>query len=117
MLTFQKIIDFARNHKETILDQIEDTISTINNHDFKISVNVIINDITKGFTPLKLAIDEKHDNICDYPSISLFSVFVNDETRTYNREKLHNIINDKLDNFERLINAIKNTTKGNTYVT
>ena len=68
MLTFQKIIDFARSHKETILDQIEDTISTIDNRDYEISVNVIINNITKGFKPLKLAIDEEHDNICDYPS-------------------------------------------------
>ena len=107
MLTFQKIIDFARSHKETILDQIEDTISTIDNRDYEISVNVIINNITKGFKPLKLAIDEEHDNICDYPSISLFNVFVNDETRAYNREKLQDIVDTELDTFERLINAIK----------
>lgn len=107
MLTFQKIIDFARNHKETILDQIEDTISTIENRDFEISVNIIINDTTKGFKPLKLAIDEEHDNICDYPSISLFSVFVDDETRTYNREKLQDIVDAELDIFERLVNTIK----------
>ena len=107
MLTFQKIIDFARSHKETILDQIEDTISTIDNRDYEISVNVIINNITKGFKPLKLAIDEEHDNICDYPSISLFSIFVDDETRAYNREKLQDIVDTELDTFERLINAIK----------
>ena len=107
MLTFQKIIDFAQNHKETILNQIENTISSIDNRDFEISVTVIINDITKSFKPLKLAIDEEHDNICNYPSISLLSVLVDDETHAYNREKLQDIVDTELDTFERLINAIK----------
>ena len=40
-------------------------------------------------------------------SISLFSVFVDDETRAYNREKLQDIVDTELDTFERLINAIK----------
>ena len=34
MVTFQKIINFTRSHNETILDQIEDTISTIDNRDY-----------------------------------------------------------------------------------
>ena len=106
MLTFQKIIDFARSHKETIVDQVEDTISHIENRDFEISVNVTTNDGTKGFEPLKLAVDEKHDNICDYPSISLFSVFVDDETRAYSREALQDIVDSELNVFERLVNAI-----------
>lgn len=106
MLTFQKIIDFARSHKETIVDRIEDAISTVDNRDFEISVNVVINDGTKGFKPLKLAVDEEHDSICDYPSISLFSVFVDDETRKYSRETLQDIVDSELNVFERLIKLI-----------
>ena len=58
MLSFQKITDFARSHKNYIVSGIMNTVSSYdNNRDFSISVSVLIGDPTKlefSHAPLNL---------------------------------------------------------------
>lgn len=105
MLSFQKIIDFARSHKDYIVSGIMNTISSYdNNRDFSISVSIIIGDPTKP-QPLSLTIGEECDNIITYPNLNLFSVDIDNTSRNFSYEDWLIIVDCQLKEFERRING------------
>ena len=110
MLTFQKIIDFARSHKEEIVDHINDIKEWYEYDDIDVSVIVAISDEldTNGNRYLILSVDKESDNIYFSQSVNLFSFFINEDSRKYSRKKLLKEVEDKLTAFENSINSFDN---------
>ena len=110
MLTFQKIIDFARSHKEEIVDYIKDVTEWYEYDDIDISVLVAISDELDANSNhyLILSVDRDSDNIYFSQSVNLFSFFINEDSRKYNRKKLLKEVEDKLTAFENSINSFDN---------
>lgn len=104
MLSFQKITNFARSHKNYIVSGIMNTVSSYdNNRDFSISVSVLIGDPTKP-QPLSLTIGEECDNIVTYPNLNLLSVDIDNTSRNFSYEDWLVIIDCRLKEFERRVN-------------
>lgn len=110
MLTFQKIIDFARSHKEEIVDHIKDATEWYEYDDIDVSVLVAISDEldANGNRYLILSVDRDSDNIYFAQSVNLFSFFIDEDSRKYTRKKLLKIVEQKLTAFENSINAFDN---------
>lgn len=107
MLTFQEIIDFARSHKKEIVDNIKDITEWYEYEDIDVSVIVAISDEldTNGNRYLILSVDKESENLGFLRSVTLFSFFVDEDSRKYNRKKLLKIVEQKLTAFENSINA------------
>ena len=107
MLTFQKIIDFARSNKKEIVDRIKDTVEWYEDEDICISVIVAISENldTNGNHYLILSVDNELDNIGLPQSVHLFSVFVEHK---YSRKKILKIVEQELTAFENSINSFDN---------
>lgn len=107
MLTFQKIIDFARSHKKEIVDRIKDTAEWYEDEDIDVSVIVTISENldTDGKHYLILSVDKESDNIGLPQSVHLFSFYIDEDSRKYNRKKLLKIVEQELTAFENSINA------------
>lgn len=104
VLSFQKITDFARSHKNYIVSGIMNTVSSYdNNRDFSISVSVLIGDPTKP-QPLSLTIGEECDNIVTYPNLNLLSVDIDNTSRNFSYEDWLMIVDCRLKEFERRVN-------------
>ena len=110
MLTFQKIIDFARSQKKEIVDYIKDITEWYEYDDIDISVLVAISDEldANGNHYLILSVDRDSDNIYFSQSVNLFSFFIDEDSRKYNRKKLLKIVEQELTAFENSINAFDN---------
>lgn len=110
MLTFQKIIDFARSHKEEIVDHIKDITEWYEYEDVDVSVIVAISDEldTNGNRYLILSVDKDSDNIGFSQSVNLFSFYIDEDSRKYSRKKLLNEIEQELTAFENSIKAFDN---------
>lgn len=110
MLTFQKIIDFARSHKKEIVDRIKDTAEWYEDEDINVSVIVAISedlDINDNYY-LILSVDKDSDNIGFSQSVNLFSFYIDEDSRKYSRKKLLNEIEQELTAFENSIKAFDN---------
>lgn len=110
MLTFQKIIDFARYHKEEIVDRIKDADEWHPDEDIDISIIVTISenlDVNENHY-LILSVDKESDNIGLPQSVHLFSFFLDDDSRKYSRKKLLKIVEQELTAFENSINSFEN---------
>lgn len=106
MLTFKEVIDFARLHKEDILRRITDIANWIENDDLDICVAVrLTKDASNNTTYLTLLVDCEYDVVGEYPSVNLFSVYVDEEVREYSHEKLLALIDGELQACEELIDA------------
>ena len=110
MLTFEKIINFARSHKKEIVDRIKDTAEWYEDEDINVSVIVTISENldTKGKHYLILSVDKESDNIGLPQSVHLFSFFIDEDSRKYSRKKLLKEIEQELTAFENSINAFDN---------
>ena len=110
MLTFQKIIDFARSHKKEIVDRIKDTAEWYEDEDIDVSVIVAISESldTNGKHYLILSVDKESDNIGLPQSVHLFSFYIDEDSRKYTRKKLLKEVEQKLIAFENSINAFDN---------
>ena len=110
MLTFQKIIDFARSHKKEIVDRIKDADEWYGDEDIDVSVIVTISENldVNGNHYLILSVDKESDNIGLPQSVHLFSFYIDDDSRKYNRKKLLKIVEQELTAFENSINAFDN---------
>ena len=110
MLTFQKITDFARSHKEEIVDRIKDTAEWYEDEDIDVSVIVTISESldTNGKHYLILSVDKESDNIGLPQSVHLFSFFVDEDSRKHNHKKLLKIVEQELTAFENSIKAFDN---------
>lgn len=110
MLTFEKIINFARSHKKEIVDRIKDTAEWYEDEDIDVSVIVTISENldTKGKHYLILSVDKESDNIGLPQSVHLFSFFIDEDSRKYSRKKLLKEIEQELTAFENSINAFDN---------
>lgn len=110
MLTFQKIIDFARSHKEEIVDNIKDITEWYEYEDVDVSVIVAISDEldANGNRYLILSVDKESENLGFLRSVTLFSFFVDEDSRKYSRKKLLNEIEQELTAFENSIKAFDN---------
>jgi hypothetical protein len=107
MLTFQKIIDFARSHKKEIVDRIKDTAEWYEDEDIDISVIVAISEDldTNGNRHLILSVDKESENIGFLRSVNLFSFYIDEDSRKYSRKKLLKEVEQELIAFENSINA------------
>lgn len=110
MLTFQKIIDFARSNKKEIVDRIKDTAEWYEDEDIDVSVIVTIGESldTNGKHYLILSVDKESDNIGLPQSVHLFSFFVDEDSRKYSRKKLLKEVEQELTAFENSIKAFDN---------
>ena len=110
MLTFQKIIDFARSHKEEIVDHINDIKEWYEDEDIDVSIIVTISESldTNGKHYLILSVDKESDNIGLPQSVHLFSFYINEDSRKYSRKKLLKEVEQELTAFENSINAFDN---------
>lgn len=110
MLTFQKIIDFARSQKKEIVDRIKDADEWYPDDDIDISIIVAISENldSNGNHYLILSVDKESDNIGLPQSVHLFSFFVDEDSRKYSRKKLLKEVEQKLTAFENSINAFDN---------
>lgn len=110
MLTFQKIIDFARSHKEEIVDHIKDITEWYEYDDIDVSVIVAIShDLdANGNRQLILSVDKESENLGFLQYVNLFSFFVDEDSRKYSRKKLLNEIEQELTAFENSIKAFDN---------
>lgn len=110
MLTFQKIIDFARSHKEEIVDHINDIKEWYEYDDIDVSVIVAISDEldANGNRYLILSVDKESENLGFLRSITLFSFFLDEDSRKYSRKKLLKEVEQELTAFENSINAFDN---------
>lgn len=110
MLTFQKIIDFARSHKEEIVDNIKDITEWYEYEDVDVSVIVAISDEldANGNRYLILSVDKESENLGFLRSVTLFSFFVDEDSRKYSRKKLLKEVEQELTAFENSINAFDN---------
>lgn len=110
MLTFQKIIDFARSHKEEIVDNIKDITEWYEYEDVDVSVIVAISDEldANGNRYLILSVDKESENLGFLRSVTLFSFFVDEDSRKYSRKKLLKEVEQELTAFENVINSFDN---------
>lgn len=110
MLTFQKIIDFARSHKEEIVDHINDIKEWYEYDDIDVSVIVAISDEldANGNRYLILSVDKESENLGFLRSVTLFSFYIDEDSRKYSRKKLLNEIEQELTAFENSIKAFDN---------
>lgn len=110
MLTFQKIIDFARSQKKEIIDRIKDTAEWYEDEDIDVSVIVTISESldANGKHYLILSVDKESDNIGLPQSVHLFSFFVDEDSRKYSRKKLLKEVEQELTAFENSINSFEN---------
>ena len=110
MLTFQKIIDFARSHKEEIVDHIKDIQEWYEYDDIDVSVIVAIsNELdANGNHYLTLSVDKESENVYFSQSVSLFSFYIDEDSRKYSRKKLLKEVEQELTAFENNINAFDN---------
>lgn len=110
MLTFQKIIDFARSHKEEIVDNIKDITEWYEYEDVDVSVIVAISDEldANGNRYLILSVDKESENLGFLRSITLFSFFLDEDSRKYSRKKLLKEVEQELTAFENSINSFDN---------
>jgi hypothetical protein len=112
MLTFQKIINFARSNKKEIVDRIKDTAEWYEDEDEDIDVSVIITISesldTNGKHYLILSVDKESDNIGLPQSVHLFSFYIDEDSRKYSRKKLLKEVEQELTAFENSINAFDN---------
>ncbi len=107
MLTFQKIIDFARSQKEEIVETIEDILKWRETDDIAVDVTVVINEKTNRdfLEPLSLQVDFGPDKSDWFPSINLFYIYVDNDLNKYNHEDLLELVENELNKFENSINA------------
>ena len=110
MLTFQKIIDFARSHKEEIVDNIKDITEWYEYEDVDVSVIVAISHEldTNGNRQLILSVDKESENLGFLQYVNLFSFFVDEDSRKYSRKKLLKEVEQELTAFENSINSFEN---------
>lgn len=110
MLTFQKIIDFARSHKEEIVDHIKDITEWYEYDDIDVSVIVAISDEldVNGNRYLILSVDKESENLGFLRSVTLFSFYIDEDSRKYSRKKLLKEVEQELTAFENSINAFDN---------
>lgn len=110
MLTFQKIIDFARSHKEEIVDNIKDITEWYEYEDVDVSVIVAIShDLdANGNRQLILSVDKESENLGFLQYVNLFSFFVDEDSRKYSRKKLLKEVEQELTAFENSINSFEN---------
>lgn len=110
MLTFQKIIDFARSHKEEIVDHINDIKKWYEYDDIDVSVIVAISDEldTNGNRYLILSVDKESENLGFLQYVNLFSFYIDEDTRKYSRKKLLKEVEQELNVFENNINSFDN---------
>lgn len=114
MLTFQKIIDFARSQKEEIVETIEDILKWRETDDIAVDVTVVINEKTNRtfLEPLSLQVDFGPDFGPDksdwFPSINLFYIYVDNDLNKYNHEDLLELVENELNKFENSISAFDN---------
>lgn len=110
MLTFQKIIDFARSHKEEIVDHIKDITEWYEYDDIDVSVIVAIShDLdANGNRQLILSVDKESENLGFLQYVNLFSFYIDEDSRKYSRKKLLNEIEQELTAFENSIKAFDN---------
>lgn len=110
MLTFQKIIDFARSHKNEIVDHIKDITEWYEYEDIDVSVIVTISESldTNGNRYLILSVDKESENLGFLRSVTLFSFYIDEDSRKYSRKKLLNEIEQELTAFENSIKAFDN---------
>ena len=110
MLTFQKIIDFARSHKEEIVNHIKDITEWYEYDDIDVSVIVAISDELDANSnrQLILSVDKESENLGFLRSITLFSFFVDEDSRKYSRKKLLKKVEQELTAFENVINSFDN---------
>lgn len=110
MLTFQKIIDFARSHKKEIVDHIKDITEWYEYEDVDVSVIVAISDEldANGNRYLILSVDKESENLGFLRSVTLFSFFVDEDSRKYSRKKLLKEVEQELTAFENSINSFEN---------
>lgn len=110
MLTFQKIIDFARSHKKEIVDHIKDITEWYEYDDIDVSVIVAIShDLdANGNRQLILSVDKESENLGFLQYVNLFSFFVDEDSRKYSRKKLLKEVEQELTAFENSINSFEN---------
>lgn len=110
MLTFQKIIDFARSHKEEIVDNIKDITEWYEYEDVDVSVIVAISDEldANGNRYLILSVDKESENLGFLRSVTLFSFYIDEDSRKYSRKKLLKEVEQELTAFENSIKAFDN---------
>lgn len=110
MLTFQKIIDFARSHKEEIVDHIKDITEWYEYDDIDVSVIVAISDEldANGNRYLILSVDKESENLGFLRSVTLFSFYIDEDSRKYSRKKLLKEVEQELTAFENSIKAFDN---------
>ena len=110
MLTFQKIIDFARSHKEEIVDHIKDITEWYEYDDIDVSVIVAIShDLdANGNRQLILSVDKESENLGFLQYVNLVSFFVDEDSRKYSRKKLLKEVEQELTAFENSINSFEN---------
>lgn len=110
MLTFQKIIDFARSHKNEIVDHIKDITEWYEYEDVDVSVIVAISDEldTNGNRYLILSVDKESENLGFLRSVTLFSFYIDEDSRKYSRKKLLKEVEQELTAFENSINSFEN---------
>lgn len=110
MLTFQKIIDFARSNKKEIVDRIKDTAEWYEYEDVDVSVIVAISDEldTNGNRYLILSVDKESENLGFLQYVNLFSFFIDEDSRKYSRKKLLKEVEQELTAFENSVNSFDN---------
>ena len=110
MLTFQKIIDFARSHKNEIVDHIKDITEWYEYEDVDVSVIVAISDEldANGNRYLIICLDKESENLGFLQYVNLFSFFLDEDSRKYSRKKLLKEVEQELTAFENSINSFEN---------
>lgn len=110
MLTFQKIIDFARSHKNEIVDHIKDITEWYEYEDVDVSVIVAISDELDANSNryLILSVDKESENLGFLQYVNLFSFFLDEDSRKYSRKKLLKEVEQELTAFENSINSFEN---------
>ena len=100
MLTFQKIIDFARYQKEEIVNAINDVIYW-EEDDITLTVAILIED-----SKLKL-VNSIEVDITDMPPtfIKLFDIHINKDTRKCTQPDLLELVENELNKFKNSINT------------
>lgn len=100
MLTFQKIIDFARYQKEEIVNAINDVIYW-EEDDITLTVAILIED-----SKLKLVNSIEVDITDMYTAfVKLFDIYIDKNTRKCTQLDLLQLVENELNKFESGINA------------
>ena len=100
MLTFQKIIDFARYQKEEIVNAINDVIYW-EEDDITLTVAILIED-----SKLKLVNSIEVDITDMYTAfVKLFDIYIDKNTRKCTQLDLLQLVENELNKFESSINA------------